>query len=130
MAERLDIESILRSHPSRFEPKPFYSPEGDSIHFYFENVDHYAERVDCWLTIYRSFEDQHLVGFKLKNIKSLVSAFDKLGLDIRVSHKQWSIKLLAAIAFCPWIEPESATRQPYRDLLSRIKSDETVGIAV
>lgn len=74
MVGKLDVESILKAHAFQFESRPFYSIVGDCIHFYFENVDHFADRVDCWLTVYKAFDDDRMIGFKLKNIKALIPA--------------------------------------------------------
>ena len=72
MAEKLDVDKLLESFPSDFSAGAFYSPDSDSFQFYKENVDFYAERIDCWLTIYKAFEDDRLIGFKLKNIRTLL----------------------------------------------------------
>jgi len=122
------VDAILKAHPPRFESHPFYSPEGDCVKLYFENVDFFADRVDCWLTVYKAFDDKRVVGFKLKNIQTLVSAFDELGLNVRVSKDSWEIDLRAAISYCPWVWTTPANTQVYRDLLSQVRPHETVAL--
>lgn len=131
MAQNLDIKSILRDYPPHFESRPTYSSVGDCVELYFEDADHHAERIDCWLTVYKAFDDQRLIGFKLKNIEALLSAFDALGLDCRVSGKKWDIRLSAMIEYFPWVEPTSATLSSYRDLLTHVtsRSQETFELA-
>lgn len=127
MAEKLDIPKLLSELGGGFESRPFYSSEGDCVFFHFEDADHFAERIDCWLTVYRSFDDRRLVGFKLKNVRTLLSAFDTLNLDItRVASDQWVISLKAFLAALPWVQPETASREPYRSLFAQIKSTDTV----
>ncbi len=128
MADKLNVDAILKAHPPAFESRPFYSLEGDCVKLYFENVDYFADRVDCWLTAYKAFDDKRLIGFKLKNIKTLVSAFDGLGLDVRVSKNRWEIDLRATISYCPWVWSTPANTQVYRDVLSQIRPQETVAL--
>ena len=60
MAE--DLMSYLDGREATgFEPRPFYSPDGDFLTFYFREDDHYAERVDELLTVYLSMDTQELV---------------------------------------------------------------------
>ncbi len=127
MAEKLDNPKLLSELEGPFESRPFYSPEGDCVFFHFEDADHFAERVDCWLTVFKAFDDRRLVGFKLKNIRTLLSAFDALNLDItRVASNQWVISLKAFLAAMPWVQPETAGMEPYRSLFAQIKSTDTV----
>lgn len=118
MVDRLDVEEILREFPPRFESKPVYSPEDDAVHFYFEDADHHAQRIDCWLTVFRSFDDDRIVGFKLKNIRVLLSRFDALGLDYRVSPGGWQIRLQTFFAYIPAIESDVDRVPDYRGLLT------------
>ncbi|MCK6486503.1 MAG: hypothetical protein HUU22_12550 [Phycisphaerae bacterium] len=120
MADALDTAAFLKQFPPCFESKPFYSDEGDCVHWWFENADHYADRVDCWLTLYRAIDGDRLVGFKLKNVKSLLSVFDAIGLDVRTGPKGWAINIQALIAYSPWAEPSAAGSPSYRDLLKRL----------
>ncbi|MFH1108407.1 MAG: hypothetical protein V1790_04305 [Planctomycetota bacterium] len=130
MAKDLDVDAILKEFPSRFESRPSYSAAGDCVEYFFEDTDHFAERIDCWLTVYRAFDDRRVIGFKLKNVKALVSAFDALGLDVRISKNACIIRIQPLIAFVPWVQPESANTATYRDVLSRVveRPEETVDL--
>ncbi len=126
MAKDLNIEELLRDFPPRFESKPFYSAEGDCIQWYFEDVDGYAERIDCWLTVRRSHDDGRLTGFKLKNVSTLMKAFDALGLEVRVKGPRWEIMLKAMVAYSPLMP--GAKSDPYRDLVRLIPQRQTVEV--
>lgn len=128
MSAELDVDSLLREFPPNFESAPFYSPEGDCIHWYFENVDGHAERIDCWLTVRKAFDDGRLVGFKLKSVRLLLNAFDRLGLEVRISEAEWTIDLRLAVALSPLVL-ECTTSSSYRDVLSRIPKGQTVHLA-
>ena len=112
----LDVDKLLAESPNQFESVPFYSEDGDSLQFYHENVDYHAERIDCWLTVYKAFEDERLIGFKIKNVKVLLSRFDALGLDCRVSQTQWAIRLQPLIAYIPLAFTNPAPQ--YADVLT------------
>ncbi len=130
MTRSLDVEGLLNQFPARFEPRPFHAAQDDSIQWCFENVDQYAERVDNWLTIYRAFDDHKMVGFKLKNIKVLLSAFDELGLVVEASKKGWQItlNLHQVFSYTPWLAVEARDLPMYRDILHRIPRNEYVDV--
>lgn len=73
MASQLDVDKLLQRFPSRFEPGVFYSEDSDSLQYYHRDADCFAERIDYWLTVYKEFETNQLVGFKIKNVKVLMS---------------------------------------------------------
>ncbi len=53
----------------KFKIAPIFHPEADLLTLFFENEPSYAERVDKYLTVHRSFEGHRLVGFELKGIR-------------------------------------------------------------
>lgn len=120
MATPKEIDKIIQQHQSSFESKPTYSPTGDCVELYFEDSDCYAERVDCWLTLYRAFDNDRVVGFMLKNVKTLLSRYDALGLECRVTSTSCTIRVRALVAHVPWVDPHSAEREPYRDILQHL----------
>lgn len=54
----------------------WYNKEGDCIHFKTMDVDIVGKRIDEFLTLYISIEEQKPVGFQLKDIHALTSAHD------------------------------------------------------
>ena len=121
MAETLDVRKLLDRFPNRFDARPFYLADSDSLQFYHENVDHYAERIDCWLTVYKEFETDKLIGFKLKNVKVLLSRFDVLGLGYLVSKSRakWTVMLQPVLAYIPVaLEPKQGHVHQYHDVLT------------
>ena len=123
MVQKLDADKLIKRFPSKFEPKPFYSQTNDAVYFYHEDADHHAERIDCWLTIYKAFDDERLIGFKIKNLKVLLSRFDALGLACRVSEGSWEILLQPILAFIPMAVESATVHLPdYRDVLTSFGS--------
>ena len=130
MVKKLDIHEILREYPPRFESRPYHSPQADCVKYFLEDVDHFADRIDCWLTLYRAMDDKRMIGFKLKNIRTLLSAFDELGLDVWVSKtkRKWIIRLKAAIGYVGMVEPSMPTLEPYHDVIGVVDAKETVDL--
>ena len=130
MAEAREIDKLIDEFSGDFESRPTYSAEGDCVEFYFEDADGFAERVDCWLTVYRAFDDKRVTGFMLKNIRGLLSAFDSLGLEYHAKGKSYRIRIHKVFTQVPWVAPESSQNNCYRDVLSRLRdrSNETVDL--
>jgi len=122
MAEELDIDRLIGSMKREFEPRPYYSPESDALYFYCENEDYAAERIDCWLTVFRAFSDNRIIGFKIKNVKILLSKFDALGLDCRLSTSKWFIWLQPLIAYIPNSVALESDFLQYRNVLTSFGS--------
>ena len=131
MASAEEIDSLIAKYKRPFTSRPTYTDVGDCVELYFEDADCYADRVDCWLTLYRAFDDRRVVGFMLKNIKTLLSRFDALGLECRVRAQSCTLRVHALVAYVPWVDPESARRKQYHDVLSRLrdKTDATVELS-
>jgi len=71
MANEL-VEYLKGRKPRGFRSRPFISRDGDFLTYYFEDADHFAERVDDILTVYRSMDGNRFVGFKLKGVAHLL----------------------------------------------------------
>ena len=105
---------------SRFTPKPWYNSAGDFVEFHFNDQEYHAERIDSFLTIYRSFESKEVVGFKLVSVKAIVQASEKYNLPpTRFSHLLCALMLGVGD---PEIPEPYALRDRwdlYRDLIER-----------
>jgi len=95
MAE--DLMSYLDGREATgFEPRPFYSPDGDFLTFHFREDDHYAERVDELLTVYLSMDTQELVGCKVKGVRRILDTLGKLGVLVDDGEIKMSFLFLSA----------------------------------
>src|SRR5438093_7506333 len=56
----------------KFKVAPIFQPEADLLTLFFENEPSYAERIDKYLTLHKSFAGHKLVGFELKGIRHKV----------------------------------------------------------
>ena len=120
MTENPTIDDVLSEGPGPFESRPTHSQAGDCVELYFEDADHYAERVDCWLTVFKAFDDRRLIGFQIKNVASLLSRFDKLDLNCRVSGTKWTIRLFAFISCIAFTEPRVSSNESYLDIAKHV----------
>lgn len=64
----------------------WYNSYGDCIEYQTEQVAIVADRIDNYLTIYRSAESNKAIGFQLKDIKALMK---KCRSDV---HLEWTTK--------------------------------------
>lgn len=130
MAKAKEIDRLIDKYRQPFVSCPTYTKAGDCIELYFEDVDCFAERIDCWLTVYRALEGERVVGFMLKNVKALLSAFNSLGLECRVEPGSCTISVYGMVEKMPWVNPESAKQPSYRDILSSLRErrSETVDL--
>ena len=66
-------------------PGAWYSPEGDCIFCFVEDVDDYAEYINRSITIHRADEDDRIIGFQIKEINKMMnqeSDVDGMSLDL------------------------------------------------
>lgn len=64
--------------PGAFESAPYYTSEGDCLFWFFRDQEHYAERIDELVTVYRAFEGGGIVGVQIKGVKRLLRAAREL----------------------------------------------------
>jgi hypothetical protein len=63
------IEYLKTRQPAEFQPMPQYSEHGDWLSLYFKDEDSYGERVDNFLTVFRSMLNDELIGFEMKGVR-------------------------------------------------------------
>lgn len=64
----------------------WYNVTGDCIQFQTDKeVAIVAERIDVYLTIYRSAEDEKPIGFQLKDIKALIDKYKYAGIFVKTT---------------------------------------------
>ena len=79
------FDEYLKTHKDlgSFTPTPYYSKDGDSLIFYFKEGDHYAERCDDRLTVYRSFDSKNIVGCQIKGVHCILKKLGSFGFRIQ-----------------------------------------------
>jgi hypothetical protein len=125
------METLLdyvRTHePHGFKPKPHYSTDGDSLVFYFKDEESYGERVDNFLTVYRSIETDSLVGCQIKGLPAALKLLGDFGLFIEERSKDKAVRLgmifMACMAATP--SPEPQTKERYVEL-GKISKEATI----
>lgn len=76
---------VQRIAPGDFSIRPRISRTGNCIFMYFADDEAWADRVDDFLTIYRSLQRPRIVGFKLKNVTILTARLGDLWVEFQTS---------------------------------------------
>jgi hypothetical protein len=94
------LMSYIEGHPAgQFKPVPHYSPEGDSLTFYFRDDESFAERIDDFLTVYKSIDSNELVGCQVKGLPAALKLLGDFGLHFWQGEKLKLSLLFMAIGF-------------------------------
>lgn len=101
------MEELLRKLAEAKKSKEFgchrnqlqmwYNPDGDCIQFQTEHVAVIGERIDDYLTIYRSAENNKPIGFQLKDVKALIDKYYFDGIIINAGVKEGKLVSLTAL---------------------------------
>jgi hypothetical protein len=73
------VEGLKASGKYESESKPgvpWYNRHGDCVMYLSVDEGVVADRIDEYLTLYRSAVDERVIGFQLKGIKALMGEFD------------------------------------------------------
>src|SRR5271155_1355741 len=65
-----------------FRAEPWYNRSGDSIHYFWEEVECYRDRIDDKLTLYRSIESDSAVGCQIKGVVALIAKMGAFGIGL------------------------------------------------
>lgn len=85
---------ISENKPPPFSPRPLYVAEADSVLFFIDDSDYFAQRVDELLTVFLRVEGESLVGLEVKGVKHLLSKLPSFG--VTVSSENVDIQLIFA----------------------------------
>lgn len=69
---------------SSFKARPWYNSYGDCVVFHTSPDEGYADRVDSVLTLYRSIEDDTVIGFQLKDVGAIIDEVDCDAVEVRI----------------------------------------------
>ena len=63
----------------------WYNEEGDCLQFQTSNDAIIRDRIDEYLTLYRSAEDDSPIGFQIKDIKALIDKYSVGGIVVKAT---------------------------------------------
>ena len=100
MADESIVKFLRETAPKNFVPHAYYSHEGDSLFFFYADPSRYfAERIDDFLTVYRSVDiGNQLVGCQVKGVPRALELFGSFGLEIEDGFVKVSMIFLACMA--------------------------------
>lgn len=88
-----------------FEARPWYNQSGDCVVFHTSEEEGYADRIDGILTLYRSLDDDEVIGFQIKGINAIIDLCDADGMEVKAETEDGNVTeievslLLVAAAF-------------------------------
>lgn len=83
------------SHKERLEI--WYNAQGDCIQFKMKQEAVVADRIDDYLTIYRSAISNEAIGFKLKDVQALIKRYGSDGMEIEALHSKEALISVTAL---------------------------------
>lgn len=92
-------------------PMVAYVPRGDYLSVFFCDEEYYAQRVDDFLTIYRSISSDSLIGCKVKGVSLLAR-----NVQNEISIEDDDVSLLVLL---PASDENSESKQYYYDVCRR-----------
>ncbi len=104
-----------------FTSRPRYFRDGDFVSYYLVDEDHYAERVDELLTVYRSMKDRNrLVGCKIKGVSRILETLGSFAVSIHDGNGQILLGPLflgsMALARNPSLKNDQERRSRYEEV--------------
>ena len=107
--------------------RPWYNKTGDCIEYQTEQVAIVADRIDDYLTIYRSAEDDSAVGFQLKDVSALMRQYRANVFGVKwqeQNQKVISVSSLLLTALETTVRPWTmGTRHGYDEVMRSLSSD-------
>lgn len=119
----LDFVGDVESEP--FAPFAYYNKDGDCVEFFAKSDDYYAERVDGFLTVYRSRDNNEIIGSLMKNIKSIFDQWPGFAVEIHEDKVHLASLFLAGL----WSKkPSENLLVEHRIYRSIIKTANEIGV--
>jgi|SRR5882762_1798382 len=101
--------------PKAFTPEPYLCAEADTLTMYFQNTPSRAERVNNFLTVFKAFDSDELVGFELKGI---LKKMEELGSMISVFTAK-TRKVHIKLILMAYLAEAKDDREPYDGLIEK-----------
>jgi hypothetical protein len=94
-----------------FLAEPWYNALGDCIEYHTVNEAVVADRIDEKLTIYRSVITNKPIGFKLKDVRAILSKYGCPGLAVMSLEQNTTLISIAAILLAAYEEGPPSIRR-------------------
>lgn len=118
-------ERLQKAEFGEFEVRPYYEEHTDSLIVYFQDTRSYSKRINKYLTIFLSIQDDDLIGIEVKGLKIILKAIENLGeteiakpVNVNVDGKQTDLRVVVMCALLNKPE-EHVSGQQYEKLESR-----------
>jgi len=96
--ERIKQGKLKVGNAGNEKPTPWYNSHGDCLEFQSIDEPMRAQRIDKYLTIYKSLKDERVIGFQIKDVRALIEKHgaDVLGVQARF-HGNTLLDLIALL---------------------------------
>ena len=112
----------------------WYNETGDCIQFQSEQVAIVAERIDDYLTIYRSAEDEKPIGFQLKDVRALIDKYKYSQIFVKTTVSSDNNELISVTALLIHTLTESIPsinrREAYTEAIKALATEDQVAVRV
>ena len=107
--------------------RPWYNSHGDCIEFQTRQEAFVADRIDEYLTIYRSIESKEPIGFQIKDVKALVSMYGADSLSVKAEVKGTRLISVRTLLFAAYESSPGtiARRQGYASASAAFATTQT-----
>ncbi len=85
------------SGPSGITPEPWFNPPGDCIIYQTSDEPFVADRIDELLTLYRSIENNAVIGYQIKGVRAILNIFDFDSLTVACNQDGKEISFVAVL---------------------------------
>lgn len=118
------MQEMAKGHT--FTPGAYYNRDGDCIEFMAKEEAFYAERIDDLVTVYRSMNDQRIVGALIKGVSGFYSTILKKLPGFAIEIREGRVRLAALFRAHLWSNPAAQNQIAVRLYERLIESaDET-----
>ena len=118
------------SRKRRFRPQATYNADGDCIQFFVKPDSYYGERLDSFVTVYRSHETGELTGASIKGVSKFVGRMLKSYPGFANAIQDGRVELWAIFTLKLWsskAKPGDDLSETYRQLIDA--ADESQAVA-
>ncbi len=111
----------------------FYNKHGDCLEFHIKDEAIVAERIDEYLTIYHSENNNKVIGFQIKDVKALINKYRFDGLVVKANVQEEKIVSITAllVSMLSESQPTFIRRQGYTEALQSMpKETDNIPVSV
>ena len=112
---------VKSAPPAEFRAEAKYYRDGDFVAVFVKDAQHYAQRIDEVLTIYREEGTDELVGCKIKSVTFLIKRFGDFAVEVEEFAESGKGVRMALFFMTAATLAESSRRRHYVEAAQKLK---------